>query len=130
MNPEPDTITTDDSACAVPTFSLYRSWTARPLDTMSAWRSRSARTAISSIVVQIPSVHAVQWKKCATRMAMRSRTLADLPSAHCVKQALSHLSDLEHCTEQDLLALHGFGPKALRILRQALAEQGLSFAKK
>ena len=28
---------------------------------------------------------------------------------------------------QDLLALHGFGPKAIRLLEPALAEKGLSF---
>ncbi len=30
--------------------------------------------------------------------------------------------------EQDLLALHGVGPKAVAILRRALAGRGLSFA--
>lgn len=29
-------------------------------------------------------------------------------------------------TEKELLALHGFGPRGLRILREALAEIGLS----
>ncbi|MBB5180371.1 DNA-directed RNA polymerase alpha subunit [Planomicrobium koreense] len=37
------------------------------------------------------------------------------------------LQDLATATEQELLDLHGFGPKALGILRQALAEQGLRF---
>ena len=37
------------------------------------------------------------------------------------------LQDLTSATEQDLLKLHGFGPKALRILREALAAQGKSF---
>lgn len=30
-------------------------------------------------------------------------------------------------SEKDLLALHGVGPKAVRILRETLAEQGLTF---
>ncbi|MFC7405105.1 hypothetical protein [Georgenia alba] len=30
-------------------------------------------------------------------------------------------------TEQELLAIHGVGPKAIRILAEALAEKGLSF---
>ena len=30
-------------------------------------------------------------------------------------------------SEKDLLALHGVGPKAVRILRETLAEQGLAF---
>ncbi|WP_416143708.1 DNA-binding protein [Planococcus koreensis] len=37
------------------------------------------------------------------------------------------LQDLSSATEQELLDLHGFGPKALGILRQTLAEQGLRF---
>jgi hypothetical protein len=32
--------------------------------------------------------------------------------------------------EQDLLRLHGVGPKAIRLLREALAEAGLSFAER
>ena len=38
------------------------------------------------------------------------------------------LEDLTRFTEADLLALHGMGPKAVRILRDALAGHGLSFA--
>lgn len=37
----------------------------------------------------------------------------------------------EHVAEhraRDLLALHGVGPKAVRILREELAERGLAFA--
>lgn len=30
-------------------------------------------------------------------------------------------------TERDLLALHGVGPKAIRILREAMSERGLDF---
>ena len=37
---------------------------------------------------------------------------------------LSQLTD--HCAEE-LLRLHGMGPRAIKILRQALADQGLSF---
>ncbi|GIO41005.1 DNA-binding protein [Paenibacillus apis] len=33
-------------------------------------------------------------------------------------------------TESDILKLHGVGPKAVRILNDALKEKGLSFAKK
>lgn len=40
------------------------------------------------------------------------------------------LTDLTKYSEDDLLALHGFGPRALRILSEALAAQGLSIAKK
>lgn len=39
----------------------------------------------------------------------------------------THLEQLAHVTEAELLALHGMGPKALGILREALAQRGLSF---
>ncbi|WP_298825832.1 DNA-binding protein [uncultured Planococcus sp.] len=37
------------------------------------------------------------------------------------------LQELTSATEQELLNLHGFGPKALGILRETLAEQGMRF---
>lgn len=37
------------------------------------------------------------------------------------------LQDLTSATEQELLSLHGFGPKALGILRETLAAQGMRF---
>jgi hypothetical protein len=40
---------------------------------------------------------------------------------------VTRLSQLADYTENDLLTLHGFGPRALTILRQALAARGLSF---
>ncbi|MGM0840314.1 MAG: DNA-binding protein [Bacillota bacterium] len=33
-------------------------------------------------------------------------------------------------SESDILKIHGVGPKAVRILNEALKEKGLSFAKK
>ena len=63
-----------------------------------------------------------------------SDTVHDFPSTigKPAKRALLaadylHLQDLTSATEQDLLKLHGFGPKALRILRETLAAQGKSF---
>ncbi|MEP6731359.1 MAG: DNA-binding protein [bacterium] len=38
------------------------------------------------------------------------------------------LADLRHVSERDLLALHGVGPKAIRILRPVLAAHGWAFA--
>lgn len=38
------------------------------------------------------------------------------------------MEQLTHVSEKELLCLHGMGPKAIDILRRALAEQGLSFA--
>jgi hypothetical protein len=40
----------------------------------------------------------------------------------------THLEQLSKVTEAELLKLHGMGPKAIRQLRQALADKGLSFA--
>lgn len=39
----------------------------------------------------------------------------------------TRLEQLTSIRADELLQLHGVGPKALHILRQALAEQGLSF---
>lgn len=39
------------------------------------------------------------------------------------------LKQLTKATEAELMALHGFGPKALGILKDALKEQGLAFAR-
>jgi predicted flap endonuclease-1-like 5' DNA nuclease len=38
------------------------------------------------------------------------------------------LDQLTGLTEAELLRMHGVGPKASRVLREALAAQGLSFA--
>lgn len=40
----------------------------------------------------------------------------------------THLGQLADARTADLLALHGFGPKALPALRAALAAQNLTFA--
>ncbi len=40
----------------------------------------------------------------------------------------TRLEQLTRATEQELMALHGFGPKALRLLREALASRGLALA--
>ena len=41
---------------------------------------------------------------------------------------VTRLTQLTTVRETDLLALHGVGPRAVGILRAALAERGLSFA--
>ncbi|MFF3443209.1 helix-hairpin-helix domain-containing protein [Streptosporangium sp. NPDC002721] len=38
------------------------------------------------------------------------------------------LAQVASLTERELLRLHGVGPKAVRLLREALAERGLAFA--
>lgn len=40
----------------------------------------------------------------------------------------SRLEQLTQVSEQELLSLHGMGPKAMRLLGEALAEKGWSFA--
>jgi hypothetical protein len=42
-------------------------------------------------------------------------------------RGITRLADLTHHRSEDLLDLHGVGPKAIRLLRAALAEQGMSF---
>jgi hypothetical protein len=39
----------------------------------------------------------------------------------------SRLEQLSHVTEAELAKLHGVGPKALRLLREALASSGRGF---
>ncbi len=41
---------------------------------------------------------------------------------------VTQLDQLTRHGEAEILALHGMGPKGIRILRSALAERGLSFA--
>ena len=43
---------------------------------------------------------------------------------------ITSLSDATNYSEKQLLELHGFGPKALRLLREALKEKGMSFSEK
>lgn len=44
-----------------------------------------------------------------------------------VNAGYTRLEQLTEVTEKDLGKLHGMGPKALRLLREALAERSLSF---
>ena len=39
---------------------------------------------------------------------------------------VTRLDQLSEHSEEELLALHGFGPRALRLLTEALAEAGLT----
>lgn len=45
------------------------------------------------------------------------------------KVGIKKLTDLTNYTEKELLSMHGFGPKALELLRQTLNEMGLSYKK-
>lgn len=44
------------------------------------------------------------------------------------EMGITHLRQLTRFSEQELLKLHGVGPKAIRLLRDALAAHGLAFA--
>jgi predicted flap endonuclease-1-like 5' DNA nuclease len=43
-------------------------------------------------------------------------------------QGVRTLDDVARWTREDLLALHGVGPKAVRLLEQALHAEGLTLA--
>lgn len=50
------------------------------------------------------------------------------PAHRALKNAgIENLEQLTQYKEDELLALHGFGPKGLRILKSTLAEYGLTF---
>lgn len=58
--------------------------------------------------------------------------ISEIRTGRPVQQALAvagvrTLADLTRWTEQELLDLHGVGPKGLRILREALVAAKLSF---
>lgn len=42
---------------------------------------------------------------------------------------ITKLSELTKYSEKELLELHGFGPRALRLLKNRLKEKGLTFSK-
>lgn len=61
------------------------------------------------------------------------RPLGDLPNeigktaARALSsQGITSLKSVAGHTEKELLAMHGVGPKAVRILREALSERGLA----
>lgn len=51
------------------------------------------------------------------------------PARRALKQAgYTELKQLSNVSDSELLKLHGFGPKGLLLVKQALAEAGLSTA--
>lgn len=53
------------------------------------------------------------------------------PAARALTNAgYMKLAQFTQVTESEILKLHGVGPKAVRILSEALKEKGLSFANK
>ena len=50
------------------------------------------------------------------------------PARRALAEAgITRLEQLTGWTEADLLRLHGVGPKAVKVLREALADKGLAF---
>ncbi len=50
------------------------------------------------------------------------------PARNALKaQGISTLAELAQYSEREILALHGVGPKAMPVLREALREVGLEF---
>jgi predicted flap endonuclease-1-like 5' DNA nuclease len=58
------------------------------------------------------------WPKGVSKPAQRALASAGFTA----------LAQLTQISEAELLKLHGMGPKAIRYLREALLEQGLTFA--
>jgi predicted flap endonuclease-1-like 5' DNA nuclease len=60
--------------------------------------------------------------------------IGDLPpigrpaNSALIEAGISSLAQVAACSRSQLLALHGVGPKAVRILEDALKAQGLRFA--
>jgi len=44
-------------------------------------------------------------------------------------KGIKNLKSLTRFSEEELLSLHGFGPKALRLLKQTLKANGMTFLK-
>lgn len=54
-------------------------------------------------------------------------TLGTVAPRELAAHGITRLDQLTDLTERDLLAIHGVGPKAVRILREELRARGLGF---
>jgi hypothetical protein len=53
----------------------------------------------------------------------------DNPARQALREmGITQLTQLTRFKEAELLRLHGVGPKAIRLLRESLAQRGLAFA--
>ena len=57
-----------------------------------------------------------------------SPRIGKVATRELVRHGITAYADLTWRTEAELLAIHGVGPKAVRILREELAARGQSFA--
>lgn len=70
----------------------------------------------------------LNWLKCYD-LYMNKTPLPNIgsPATRALNSAgIKYLEDLTGQSENSLAAMHGVGPKAVRLLKQALAEAGLS----
>lgn len=64
----------------------------------------------------------------ACDVAMSGIPKIGAPATRALEHAgVQGLQELADWSEQDLLALHGMGPRAVAILRERLADEGLTF---
>jgi hypothetical protein len=74
---------------------------------------------LKALMVKAAATHRLKGRDVLPAIGMpAARALADI--------GVSRLSDVLAFTSKELLALHGFGPKALRILENALNAESLS----
>jgi DNA-directed RNA polymerase alpha subunit len=72
---------------------------------------------------------------CRVFTGQGEATLTELPKTSrpaagaLTEASIASLEDLARRTEREVQNLHGMGPKAFGILKAAMAEEGLSFAK-
>ena len=55
------------------------------------------------------------------------RTMGTVAPRELAAHGITRYEQLTEMTEKDLLAIHGVGPKAIRILGEELRARGLSF---
>jgi predicted flap endonuclease-1-like 5' DNA nuclease len=55
------------------------------------------------------------------------RTMGTVAPRELAAHGITRYEQLTELTEKELLAIHGVGPKAIRILREELRARGLSF---
>lgn len=55
------------------------------------------------------------------------RTTGTVAPRELAAHGITRYEQLTEVTEKELLAIHGVGPKAIRILREELRARGLSF---
>ena len=123
-----------------PAYLGSRGWVALRLDTPTVDWSEVGRLLTMAYTLTAPKRLAARVRseslpaaRRTPRMAKTNPPKSDLPktsepAARAFELAgITRLAQLTKLTEADLLKLHGVGPKAIRILREALAERGLTF---